>query len=221
MDKKNLEVIRAAAHIRELRKEKGMSQRELGTILGFDRSLITKYESGGVPQSAEFARKMSDLCGVSMDYILGKTEERNFDPSRLANYVGRPERYIRVPVIGTVKCGPNGFAYQYLDGMEMLPDDGTHTDVVAFRCSGDSMSGLGIFDGDIAFVHMQPDVESGDLAVVVVDGEEGMLKRVVKKAGMVLLESANAAYPTRVFVGEEINTVRIVGKLLWVKKVFG
>lgn len=220
MKKKDFEIIRSAAHIKELRNEKGLSQKELGEQLGFDRSLVTKYESGRVSQSAEFARKMSDMFGVSMDYILGKTENRNFDVTRLSNYAGKAEKFLRVPVIGTVKCGPNGFAYQYLDGMETLPDDGSHSDIVAFRCHGDSMTGLGIFEGDIAFVHIQPEVESGELAVVVVDGEEGMLKRVIRHGDTLLLESANAAYPTRVFTGREMSIVRIVGKVLWVKKVF-
>lgn len=220
MKKKDFEIIRSAAHIKELRNEKGLSQKELGEQLGFDRSLVTKYESGRVSQSAEFARKMSDMFGVSIDYILGKTEERNFDVTRLSNYTGKAEKFLRVPVIGTVKCGPNGFAYQYLDGMETLPDDGSHSDIVAFRCRGDSMTGLGIFEGDIAFVHIQPEVESGELAVVAVDGEEGMLKRVIRHGDTLLLESANAAYPTRVFTGSEMSTVRIVGKVLWVKKTF-
>lgn len=220
MDEQKLDFLAAAQHIKQLRLERGLTQEQLAEQLGLSRVTVTKYESGSITPSVPFAKKMAALFGVSTDYIFGRTEERNFDPSSLSNYAGRPDRYIRVPVIGTVKCGPDGFAYQYLDGMETLPDDGSHSDIVAFRCRGDSMTGLGIFEGDIAFVHIQPEVESGELAVVVVDGEEGMLKRVIRHGDTLLLESANAAYPTRVFTGREMSIVRIVGKVLWVKKVF-
>lgn len=74
-----------------------------------------------------------------------------------------------------------------------------------------------ISSGDLALVHSQPDVESGDLAVVLVDGEEGTLKKVLKKEGAVILQPFNPAYQTQVFIGGEIDRLTIVGKVVETK----
>ena len=82
------------------------------------------------------------------------------------------------------------------------------------------MTGLGIFDGDIAIIRIQPEVENGELAVVIINGDEGTLKRVRKQEHMIILESSNPNYPPRVFAGEETNLVHIVGKVIEVRKQF-
>ena len=71
-----------------------------------------------------------------------------------------------------------------------------------------------IDDGDIAIVRRQDDVECGELAVVVVNGDEGTLKRVRKFEGGIILEAANPDYPPRIFTGEDLNKIKIVGKVL-------
>jgi repressor LexA len=80
------------------------------------------------------------------------------------------------------------------------------------------MNGLGIFEGDIALVRVQDDVDCGELAIVIVDGDEGMLKRIRKQEGAIILESANPSYPPRVFTGESMNSVRVVGKVVEIRR---
>lgn len=82
--------------------------------------------------------------------------------------------------------------------------------------SGDSMEPR-ISSGDLALVHRQPDVESGELAVVLVDGEEGTLKRVVKRDGAVILQPFNQSYQPQIFMGEELSQLTIVGKVVETK----
>ncbi len=74
-----------------------------------------------------------------------------------------------------------------------------------------------IHSGDLALVHRQPDVESGELAVVLVAGEEGTLKRVIKKEGAVILQPFNQAYQPQVFIGEELEQLVIIGKVVETK----
>jgi repressor LexA len=100
----------------------------------------------------------------------------------------------------------------------MIDNNAYRGDIKAFRCYGDSMSGIGIYDGDIAIVRIQEDIDCGELAIVIVNGDEGMLKRVRKQEGAIILESANPAYPPRVFTGEAMNTVRIVGKVVEIRR---
>ena len=72
----------------------------------------------------------------------------------------------------------------------------------------------GIHDGDIAIVRIQDTVESGELAIVVINGDEGTLKKVRYQGESIILESANPAYPARVFTGVDRAIVHVVGKVI-------
>lgn len=82
---------------------------------------------------------------------------------------------------------------------------------------GDSMEPK-IMAGDFVLIHRQDDVDSGDLAVVIVNGEEGTLKRIIKKPSLVILEPLNRNHPTRYFSGFEINSLHICGKAIEIKR---
>ena len=76
-----------------------------------------------------------------------------------------------------------------------------------------------ITDGDLVLIHRQEEVENGELAVVIIDGEEGTLKKFQRKDGAVILQSLNPNYPPRVFIGEEMKNVYIAGKAVELKRV--
>ena len=72
--------------------------------------------------------------------------------------------------------------------------------------------------GDLVLVHIQPEVDSGKLAVVIIDGEEGVLKKFIRSDDTVILQSFNQAYQPRVFVGEQINKIVIAGQVIETKR---
>ena len=121
-----------------------------------------------------------------------------------------------VPVIGTVRCGPGGLAFEELQGAEMA-DVPNPSEYFWLRAEGDSMA-PDIKDGDLALVHMQPQVDNGQLAVVIIGGEEGTLKKFIQTGSTVILQSLNQAYPPRVFVGEEINALTVAGRVVETKR---
>lgn len=195
--------------LKMLREQKKLSQDELAKLIGVDRTTINKYESG----ASKPTRKLEELArvfDVSSDYILGIQQ---LDLTKMS-----PENK-KVPIIGTVKYGPDGLAYEYLDGFVFV-DKNLGGDIRAFRCNDDSMTGLGIFEGDIAIVRIQEDVEDGKLAVVIINGDEGTLKKVRKHDDVIILESANPTYPARIFSGIEVNTIHIVGKVLETRRKY-
>ena len=73
------------------------------------------------------------------------------------------------------------------------------------------MIGARIHDGDIVYIRQQPDVENGEIAAVMIE-DEATLKRVYKKGSSVILQPENPAYEPLVFVREEINQIRVLGK---------
>lgn len=201
--------------IKELRKQKNIKQTQLADILNVSQGTLSSWETGRYDIGNDDLRKLAAFFGVTTDYLLG----RDIDITKLPGYLGPVTENKKVPIIGSVKCGPNGLAFEYLEGY-VLVDDSFTGDIIAFHCKGDSMKDMGINDGDIAIVRKQDDVENGEVAVVIVNGDEGTLKRVRKFDGGIILLPANSNYKERVFTGEDLNLVKIVGKVLEIRKRF-
>lgn len=198
--------------IKMLRTQQGLTLEEVGNRVGVGKSTVRKWESG---QIANMRRDkialLADALGVSAAYLMGWKEEAA--PARPALPDAIP--YTPMPLVrvaGAVRCGPGGLAIEEDLGYERA-DVPSPKDYIYLRATGDSMAPQ-ICEGDLALVHLQPDVESGELAVVVIDGEEGMLKRVIKREGALILQSFNASVEPRIVVGEALNDVMIVGKVV-------
>ena len=113
----------------------------------------------------------------------------------------------RIPLLGAIAAGQPIYAEETLETAEC--DAAMHCDF-ALRVRGDSMAGARILDGDIVFIRAQDDVDDGQIAAVIVDGE-ATLKRVYHiKNGLQLL-SENPRYPPMVFTLEEYASIRILG----------
>lgn len=196
------------SRLKELRKSRNLTQAELAKILGIAQPTLSGWENDKFQIDDDIKTKIADYFGVTVDYLLGRE-----DITKLSNYLRPVIENKKIPIIGTVKCGPNGLAFEDIDGYVYVDDDLTG-EILAFRCKGDSMKFEAIDDGDIAIVRRQDDVECGELAVVIVNGDEGTLKRVRKFDGGIILEAANPDYPPRIFTGEDLNKIKIVGKVL-------
>lgn len=201
--------------LKEARKNARLTQKEIASIIGVNQNTYSYWENGKTKVDNVTLKKLAEVLNVSVDFLLGD-EAPKYD-TRL--FTQLPPENKKIPIIGSVRCGPNGLAFQYLEGYVLVGDE-YHGDIVSFRCRGDSMKDLGITDGDIAIVRLQEEIETGELAVVVINGDEGTLKRVRKFEGGIILEAANQEYEPRVFTGDGLSTVRVVGKVLEVRKKF-
>ena len=75
-----------------------------------------------------------------------------------------------------------------------------------------------IDNGDVVLVKKQNSVENGELAIVIVDDEEGMIKQVLYDEECIRLVSFNLFYPERVFEKFNMERVKIVGKVIESKR---
>ena len=201
--------------IKERRKDLGLTQVQLGEKVYKSAQVISNWERGyttGI--TAEDIKNLSSALKIpSKDLI---------EENPLVNNIGLYELNDtkRVPVIGTVRCGAGGVAYEYVDEYITVDDTYRPDEMRGFRAEGDSMEPE-IHDGDICLVHLQEEVPDGALAVVVIcDGveeAEGTIKRIHKADGAVILQATNPAYPPRIFTGEKANKVRIVGRVVEVR----
>lgn len=198
-------------NIKKYRKQAGLTQEELAKKAGYtDRSSIAKIESGHVDLTQSKIRQFAEIFGVTPSALMGLDAEKEARPALPDAIPYTPMPLVRVA--GAVRCGPGGLAIEEDLGYERA-DVPNAKDYIYLRATGDSMAPQ-ICEGDLALVHLQPDVESGELAVVVIDGEEGMLKRVIKREGALILQSFNASVEPRIVVGEALNDVAIVGKVV-------
>jgi len=195
--------------LKELRRKKDITQEELAKQLQLSPSTIGMYETGRREPDFDTLQMIADYFHVSTDSLLGRN-------------IGLYEMHDtkRVPVIGTVRCGAGGLAYEMIDEYITIDDTYRPDEMRGFRAEGDSMEPE-IHDGDICLVHLQEDVPDGALAVVVIcDGveeSEGTIKRIHKQDGAIILQATNQAYPPRIFTGENANKVRIVGRVVEVR----
>ncbi len=131
------------------------------------------------------------------------------------------DEFVKVPVIGTVKAGANGLAYEDLQGYELTDKKSINGGKYKWlKVTGDSMIDEGILPGDLALLREQSDVEHGELAVVIIDNEEGTMKRILKIDGGIILQPSNRKYQPQYFFGKELERIRIVGKIKETKRKF-
>lgn len=195
--------------LKALRKSRKMSQGSLASELGISQQAVGKWETGRSTPDPVTLKTIADIFHVSADFLLGRAEQSDKDQT------GGSAGQVQVPVLGRVKAGYGALAFQEDYGTEPA-NIGRSTDYFYLIVHGDSMEPR-IHSGDLALVHKQQDVENGELAVVLVDGEEGTLKRVIKKEGAVILQPFNQSYQPQIFIGEEIEQLTVVGKVVETK----
>lgn len=203
--------------LRNARIRADLKQVEVEKKTGINHKSLSNWENNVSKPSADDLITLSNLYSTTVDSLVGQKEMTPRIP-RGAN-VFPLTGMRRAPILGSVRCGVGGLATQE-SGEYIIIDDfyKNPSEIVGFRATGDSMEGDNIHDGDICLVRLMNDVEDGAIAVVVIDGEEGTLKRVRKQPNMIILEASNSAYPPRVFAGADANMVRIVGRVIEVRQ---
>ncbi|MGX9799199.1 LexA family protein [Pediococcus acidilactici] len=129
---------------------------------------------------------------------------------------------VSIPVIGTIKAGVDGIAFEEELGTEFATVNDLDTTFEYFwlKVQGDSMVGDGIFENDYALIKKTIEFNNNDICAVIVDGEEGTLKHVTKTKDSIILTASNPEYSPRFFTGKEMNKILIAGKLIQTKRKY-
>ena len=199
--------------IKDLRTSLDMTQDELAKLTGYkSRSSIQKIESGerDITQStiAAFAKALKVTPSVIMGWEENNENNTAPDYSNIKGIMPLPEMR-KVPLLGAIACGEP--IYREEDEWISLPSD-IKADF-CLRCEGDSMIDARINDGDIVFIKACPEVDNGQIAAVSIDNEV-TLKRVFyyPEKNRLVLYPENKAYEPFVYMNEELNDVRILGR---------
>jgi len=200
--------------LKQIRKQRGLSQDELAALLGTTKQVISRYETKQrVPRLSvvsDFAKKL----GLPLSGLTG--EEPAAYPGMLPVGTRR-----RVPLLGSAACGEP--IYKPGDGTETVAvEDDLHCDF-ALIAEGDSMTGDRIRSGDIVFIRQTDHVDDGEIAAVALDDEITLkhVRRLRSADGSVvftqLLPSNPSFSPIDIGGEGETRNVRILGKAVAVR----
>ena len=195
--------------LKRLREEKGLTQKDLAEKLLLTPKAISFYELGSREPSGDALIRMAHILGTTTDYLLGNSNTKEADQK-----VGRG---VRIPVLGRVVAGiPIEAVEEILDYEEITPELAASGEFFALKIRGHSMEPR-MMEGDVVIVRRQDDVESGDVAIVLVNGNEATVKRVKKQEdGITLIATNTSVYEPHYYSNKEIEElpVRILGKVV-------
>lgn len=198
-------------NIKKRRKDLGLTQTDLALKLGYaDKSMVAKIEAGSVDLSQSKIVAFAEALETTPAYLMGWEDAKPTFPDNLIPLTKKSMK--KVPLVGTIACGTPILADEnIMDYIDM--DSDIHADF-ALRCKGDSMINARIFDGDIVYIKITPQVENGEISAVLIDNvvSEATLKRFYKDDEKIRLCAENPMYKDLVFFHEEMNDVHILGK---------
>lgn len=218
-----------SARLREVLKEKGINQTELSKMTGISKSVISEWLSDKYEPKQDKVYIVAEKLSVSPSWLFGVSSEKEVKSDVMSIYNQlTPQRQTKVydfasrqlhaqnnkvvPLVGATAANPT--ALEYADAIN---DISINTDVpnsadCALVVRGDSME-PDYMDSSIVFYKLQEMVESGELAIVEVEGDGVTFKKVIfdYENQQVILRSLNPEYPDRVLKDEEY---RIIGKVV-------
>lgn len=198
-------------NLRDIRKERGKTQKQIAKLLGISQQSYSAYENGVSQPPRDALIKLAEYYQVSTDYLLDRTNLPTSTQKQVTFSNVFPVEKRKIPFLGKIACGEPIFAEEekgvYVEALSDL-----HVDF-CLQAKGDSMINARIKDGDIVFIRSQPEVNNGEIAAVAI-GDTATLKRVYyyPEKNQITLQAENPAFPPLTYVGAELEEIRILGK---------
>lgn len=209
--------------VRQLRQKAGMTQDALAKEIGYStKTSISKIENNILDINQSTIVALARALKTTPSVIMGWTDidEKSTPTSELADMLPNENIY-KIPVFSTVSAGLGAYACddieEYIPIYISNPADVPNT--IGIKVKGNSMYPK-IEDGDIIIVRKQDSVDSGSVAVLLLDGEEGLVKKVEYGKDWIELHSFNPEYMTRRFDGADVLRLRVVGLVVGSYKKF-
>ena len=204
-----------AQNIKRYMRKKNISRRELCDALGFNYNTLADWLHARKYPRIDKIEMMANYFGISKADLVEQYSEDS------ANRIGALDM-IKIPVLGRVVAGDPREAIQEADEFMYIPslDHRRSEDYFALRVFGESME-PNLMDGDIAIVRIQPDVDSGQVAVVLIDNQDSTVKRVFKSQdGITLVADNPAVFSPRFFSNEDCLSlpVLILGRVISIQR---
>ena len=215
----NIEIGR---RIRDRRKELGMTLQDVARAANVAASTVQRYEAGKFDRiKLPVLEAIADALKVNPEWLSLKTDDlRKLEPLGPVDDVRLQSRYLdiypykpthRIPILGRISAGLPLYADENIEGY-MVTELNGGAEYFALRVKGDSMTAARIFDGDILVVRRQDQVENGQIAVVLVNGDEATVKKFYRNGSTVILvpQSLNPEHQTQVYDATK-TVIKVLG----------
>ena len=194
--------------IKKLRKEKGLTQEQLGNLLGVKKSAISKYENNRVENlKKETIQKLSEIFEVPATYFLGIDETNQ---PTITNS-------ITIPLYNDISCGTGIFVDDNIDEYIALPESllTLNKEYFCQYASGDSMIDENINPGDLIVFEKCNHLKNGDIGCFTLEDNIATCKKFYQDDDnqCIILQPANSSYSPLIINYENQNGFRIIGKL--------
>lgn len=197
------------SRIRNLRENKKVTQSALASFLGLSPSTIGMYEQDRRKPDYETLEAIADYFNVNLDYLIKSTPYEK-------------KTKFTVPVLGKVTAGIPIDAVEYIVDYEEISEEmASKGDYFGLQIKGDSMEPK-FSEGDVVIVRKQSTIQSGEIAIVLINGDEATIKKVMLFEGGLNLVPSNQAYQVITFTNEQIEKlpVQILGKVVELRAKF-
>ncbi len=179
--------------IKDIRKQKGLSQKELADLCGVHQTAVSQWEKGRTTPDITSLKKLAKALGVSVELLLG------VEPVQDEN-----------KILGFSRISAESAA-------EKLGE----SDFFALVINSDTMSPT-LLPNDTVIVNRREIPVSGELAAVTVGDSDVTVTRIIKKGTSVLLVPENSAYEPLIFSDYEFDSlpVSVLGKVIELRRRF-
>ncbi len=197
--------------------EKSIDRTQLCDDLGFKYSTVSEWLSAKKYPRMDKVEMLAAYFGVKKSDLI---EEHPLISSKLSPSDIHATT-VPIPLIGRVAAGLNCHAEDNIEGYILTDSEILHEGYEYFwlTVKGDSMEPE-LHDGDRVLVREQETLDSECFAVVRIDGEDGVVKKVRIDREKITLTSVNPYYPPRVFEREQMNMIAIVGKVVQSQRIY-
>ena len=197
------------------RKELCLSAETIAERIHVSPTTIYRYEKGDIEKvPSDVLIEIAAALHTTPAYLMGWEEDESAASSS--------PNAVKIPVLGRVAAGLPITAVENIIDYEEIPSSlAANGEFVALQIKGQSMEPR-IYEGDIVIVRVQPTAETGDLAVVIVNGDEATVKKIKILPEGILLQPFNPAYQPFFYSKTDIENkpVRIFGKVVELRAKF-
>ncbi len=175
-----------------LRKQKKLSQDELGQLIGVSQQAVAKWEGGSAFPNQQSMEQLCDFFGVTMDFL--------FDNS--------PSRGTKLPVLNTIIPGVPMENLLDIDGYEEISESMAESGTYFAVKINDHAIAPRILPGDIAIVQSQESYTDGDFCLVQIGGNPPSIRQLYQKTGGLILIALNSVcFPPQFLTTEDIHSL--------------
>ena len=197
--------------IRQLRNAQQMKQSDLALQLKVGQNTISNWENGKTEPDSASLQKMSAIFDCTIDYILGHS------------VLIKPQSSgVWIPVLGDVAAGvPIEAIENVVDYEEIDAALAATGEFFGLRIKGSSMEPR-MQEGDVVIVRKQDDAETGQIAVISVNGDSATVKKIKKLPDELQLIPTNPSYDPLYYTAAEVESlpVRIIGRVVELRMKF-